>query len=156
MESGTMAIGVGLLGLGTVGAGVAAILMGPEGRHPLVGELALQRIAVRDLERPRPLELDPQLLTTSPEAVIDDPAVEIVVDRSSSMLAMDFQKDGRRADRLTALKDVAGRFVLGGEGLNGRPGDLVANPRNVLFGAVVCYTRFVLPRWSLSDLGMFG
>ena len=75
-----MAIGVGLLGLGTVGAGVAAILRGPEGRHPLVGELALQRIAVRDLERPRSLDLDPQLLTTSPEAVIDDPAVEIVVE----------------------------------------------------------------------------
>ena len=80
MELGPMAIGVGLLGLGTVGAGVAAILMGPEGRHPLVGELALQRIAVRDLERPRSLNLDPQLLTTSPEAVIDDPAVEIVVE----------------------------------------------------------------------------
>jgi homoserine dehydrogenase len=75
-----MAIGVGLLGLGTVGAGVAAILMGPEGRHPLVGELALRRVAVRDLDRPRPLDLDPQLLTTSPEAVIDDPAVEIVVE----------------------------------------------------------------------------
>ncbi|MCX5958062.1 MAG: homoserine dehydrogenase [Cyanobacteria bacterium] len=75
-----MAIGVGLLGLGTVGAGVAAILMGPEGRHPLVAELALRRVAVRDLDRPRPLELDPQLLTTSPEAVIDDPAVEIVVE----------------------------------------------------------------------------
>jgi homoserine dehydrogenase len=75
-----MAIGVGLLGLGTVGAGVAAILMGPEGRHPLVGELALRKVAVRDLARPRPLELDPALLTTSPEAVIDDPAVEIVVE----------------------------------------------------------------------------
>ena len=36
-----MAIGVGLLGLGTVGAGVAAILTSPEGRHPLVGSLAL-------------------------------------------------------------------------------------------------------------------
>lgn len=75
-----MAIGVGLLGLGTVGAGVAAILMGPEGRHPLVGELALRKVAVRDPARARPLELDPQLLTTSPEAVIDDPAVEIVVE----------------------------------------------------------------------------
>jgi len=75
-----MAIGVGLLGLGTVGAGVAAILMGPEGRHPLVAELELRRVAVRDLNRPRPLDLDPQLLTTSPEAVIDDPAVEIVVE----------------------------------------------------------------------------
>ena len=75
-----MAIGVGLLGLGTVGAGVAAILLGSEGRHPLVAELALRRVAVRDLARVRPLELDPQLLTTSPEAVIDDPAVEIVVE----------------------------------------------------------------------------
>jgi len=75
-----MAIGVGLLGLGTVGAGVAAILMGPGGRHPLVGELALRKVAVRDPARARPLDLDPQLLTTSPEDVIDDPAVEIVVE----------------------------------------------------------------------------
>jgi homoserine dehydrogenase len=75
-----MAIGVGLLGLGTVGAGVAAILLGPQGRHPLVAELELRRVAVRDLNRPRPLDLDPALLTTSPEAVIDDPAVEIVVE----------------------------------------------------------------------------
>ena len=35
-----MAIGIGLLGLGTVGAGVAGILSSPAGRHPLVGELA--------------------------------------------------------------------------------------------------------------------
>jgi homoserine dehydrogenase len=75
-----MAIGVGLLGLGPVGAGVAAILMGPGGRHPLVGELALRKVAVRDPARARPLDLDPQLLTTSPEDVIDDPAVEIVVE----------------------------------------------------------------------------
>ena len=43
-----MAIGIGLLGLGTVGAGVAALLASPEGRHPLVGQLALRRVAVRD------------------------------------------------------------------------------------------------------------
>jgi homoserine dehydrogenase len=75
-----MAIGVGLLGLGTVGAGVAAILNSPEGRHPLVGELALRKVAVRDLNRPRPVELAPELLSTDPEAVVDDPAVEIVVE----------------------------------------------------------------------------
>ena len=33
-----MAIGIGLLGLGTVGAGVAEILATPRGRHPLVGK----------------------------------------------------------------------------------------------------------------------
>jgi homoserine dehydrogenase len=75
-----MAIGVGLLGLGTVGAGVAAILASPEGRHPLVGELALQKVAVRDPSRPRPVELDSSLLCTDPQAVVDDPAVEIVVE----------------------------------------------------------------------------
>ena len=75
-----MTIGIGLLGLGTVGAGVAGILASPQGRHPLVGELALRRVAVRDLNRPRPVELAAELLTTSPEAVVDDPAVDIVVE----------------------------------------------------------------------------
>ena len=75
-----MTIGIGLLGLGTVGAGVAAILASPTGRHPLVGELALKRVAVRDLNRPRPIELSGELLTTEPEAVVDDPNVDIVVE----------------------------------------------------------------------------
>lgn len=75
-----MTIGIGLLGLGTVGSGVAAILASPQGRHPLVGELVLERVAVRDLQRPRPLTLPPERLTTDPEAVIDDPRVDIVVE----------------------------------------------------------------------------
>ena len=75
-----MTIGIGLLGLGTVGAGVAAILARPEGRHPLVGELTLRRVAVRDLARPRPVPLAPELLSTDAEAVVDDPAVDIVVE----------------------------------------------------------------------------
>ena len=75
-----MTIGIGLLGLGTVGAGVAEILATPQGRHPLVGKLALRRVAVRDLSRPRPVQLDPALLCTDPAAVVDDPAVDIVVE----------------------------------------------------------------------------
>ncbi|MFO0018061.1 MAG: homoserine dehydrogenase [Synechococcaceae cyanobacterium] len=75
-----MAIGVGLLGLGTVGAGVAAILTNPAGRHPLVASLALRRVAVRDLCRPRPLELPVGVLGSDPEAVVDDPDVDIVVE----------------------------------------------------------------------------
>jgi homoserine dehydrogenase len=75
-----MTIGIGLLGLGTVGAGVAEILASPEGRHPLVAELALRRVAVRDLKRPRPVPVAAALLTSDAEAVVDDPAVEIVVE----------------------------------------------------------------------------
>jgi homoserine dehydrogenase len=75
-----MTIGIGLLGLGTVGAGVASILASPEGRHPLVAALRLQRVAVRDLTRSRPLAPPAELLTTDPAAVVDDPAVDIVVE----------------------------------------------------------------------------
>jgi len=73
-------IGIGLLGLGTVGAGVAAILNTPEGRHPLIGDLQIAKVAVRDLNRPRPVELDPSLLTTDPHEVVDDPNVQVVVE----------------------------------------------------------------------------
>jgi homoserine dehydrogenase len=73
-------IGIGLLGLGTVGAGVASILQTPEGRHPLIADLDLVRVAVRDLNRSRPIALDESILTTSPEAVVDDPAVDVVVE----------------------------------------------------------------------------
>ena len=73
-------IGIGLLGLGTVGAGVASILQTPEGRHPLIADLDLVRVAVRDRNRSRPIVLDESILTTSPEAVVDDPAVDVVVE----------------------------------------------------------------------------
>jgi homoserine dehydrogenase len=75
-----MTIGIGLLGLGTVGAGVAEILLNPEGRHPLVGQLALKRVAVRDLSRPRPVDLPAEVLCTDPQQVVNDPAVDIVVE----------------------------------------------------------------------------
>ena len=75
-----MTIGIGLLGLGTVGAGVAEILQTPDGRHPLVGDLALKRVAVRDLNRPRPIEIPSEILCTDPEAVVHDPGVDIVVE----------------------------------------------------------------------------
>ena len=73
-------IGIGLLGLGTVGAGVAAILNTPEGRHPLIGDLQIAKVAVRDLQRPRPVEIDRSLLTTDPQDVVDDPNVQVVVE----------------------------------------------------------------------------
>ncbi len=52
-------------------------------------------------------------------------AIELVVDRSGSMQAMDFQVDGEPVDRLTAVKDVASKFVTGGDELPGRTSDLV-------------------------------
>jgi Ca-activated chloride channel family protein len=57
-------------------------------------------------------------------------AIAMVVDRSGSMRAMDFQIDGEHVDRLTAIKNVAGRFIQGDESsdkekLSGRASDLI-------------------------------
>ncbi len=58
-------------------------------------------------------------------------AIEMVVDRSGSMQALDFQIDGRNVDRLTAIKNVAAKFVAGDEDidqagvLRGRISDLI-------------------------------
>lgn len=40
-------------------------------------------------------------------------AIELVVDRSGSMLADDYTWDGRRVSRLEAVREAAGRFVVG-------------------------------------------
>ncbi len=73
-------IGIGLLGLGTVGTGVARILANPESRHPLVNDLDLIHVAVRDLQRERNLDIDKSILTINPEDVVDNPSVDIVVE----------------------------------------------------------------------------
>ena len=52
-------------------------------------------------------------------------AIEMVVDRSGSMQAMDFTVEGQPVDRLTAIKDVAGKFINGEDGNDGRIADLV-------------------------------
>ena len=52
-------------------------------------------------------------------------AVEMCLDRSGSMQALDFQLDGERVNRLEAVKEVFHNFVLGKGGLDGRPDDLI-------------------------------
>ncbi|MBR5161744.1 MAG: VWA domain-containing protein [Thermoguttaceae bacterium] len=50
-------------------------------------------------------------------------AIEMVVDRSGSMRALDFKVNGRQVNRLEAIKDVFKRFVIGDGVLEGRPND---------------------------------
>lgn len=52
-------------------------------------------------------------------------AIQLIVDRSSSMEALDFQLEGQRVNRLAAVRNVVEGFVSGGEGLRGRPDDLI-------------------------------
>jgi homoserine dehydrogenase len=75
-------IQIGLLGCGTVGGGVLRLLS-ENARYfaERVGvPLEVRRILVRDLGKERVAECDHRLLTTSPAEVIDDPAIDLVVE----------------------------------------------------------------------------
>lgn len=75
-----MGFKLGLLGLGTVGAGTVKILLDPVQRQPLVKDLELHRVGVRSLDKPREVTLPPDLLTTDLDSIVTDPAVDIVVE----------------------------------------------------------------------------
>ena len=71
-----------MLGLGTVGGQVAARLA--ERRERIRSntgvELDVRHVLVRDLAKPRSVTVDEGVLTTDPDAVLDDPEVGVVVE----------------------------------------------------------------------------
>ncbi|RLS53536.1 MAG: homoserine dehydrogenase [Planctomycetota bacterium] len=76
------ALRVGLIGLGTVGGGVAQILTHQAARmaHRSGRPIQLTRVAVRDLTRSRSIELPGTQLTTEALAVATAPDVDLVVE----------------------------------------------------------------------------
>jgi homoserine dehydrogenase len=75
-------LGIGLLGLGEVGAGVVRILRDREDEltRRLGVRLAFRRACVRDADKDRKVEVGAERLTTSNAAVIDAPDVDFVVE----------------------------------------------------------------------------
>lgn len=86
----------------------------------LPGALTIGAVVTMIVALAQPREGREQTVTDS-EGI----AIELVVDRSGSMQAMDFQVDGEHVDRLTAIKNVVGKFVTGDDQLSGRFSDLV-------------------------------
>ena len=76
------AIGIGMIGMGVVGGGVARILQERgDFFHQVRGvNLELRRVAVRDLSKPRAVDLPRDRFTTRAEDVIDDPNIQIVIE----------------------------------------------------------------------------
>lgn len=75
-----MGFKIGLLGLGTVGSGVAAILQDRQGRHPLLQAVELYRVGLRSPDKPRSVALPPEAVTTDLNAIVTDPNVDVVVE----------------------------------------------------------------------------
>ncbi|MDB9371778.1 homoserine dehydrogenase [Nodularia sphaerocarpa] len=75
-----MGVKLGILGLGTVGLGTVQLLQDLVGRNPLLQEIEIYRVGVRSLAKIRDVELPADVLTTDLEAIVNDPAVDIVVE----------------------------------------------------------------------------
>lgn len=78
----TKEIGIGLLGFGTVGAGVVEAL---QRNGDLIArrtgvKLVLRKIADLDLDRDRGVTVDRSILTTDARAVVADPNIDIVIE----------------------------------------------------------------------------
>ncbi|MDP6036961.1 MAG: homoserine dehydrogenase [Candidatus Latescibacteria bacterium] len=80
-----MAIGIGLIGMGVVGGGVARILHDRENEFKNVRglDLDIRKVAVRDLSKPRAIDLPSNLFTTDATNVVNDPEIQIVIEVST-------------------------------------------------------------------------
>lgn len=73
---------IGLLGLGTVGGGVVKLLdrNGALIAQKLGRPLEIKKILVRDLNRPRRVKVNSELLTTQADTILKDPEIDIIVE----------------------------------------------------------------------------
>ena len=111
-----MTVKIGLLGLGTVGTGTAAILLDPIGRNPLLGEIEISRVGVRSLDKPRQVEFSPGVITTDLETIVNDPEIKIVVELLGGLepaRSLILQAIAQKKHVVTANKAVIARY--GGE-----------------------------------------
>jgi len=75
-------IGIGLLGMGVVGSGVARVLinkadnLAEQAGFPLI----LKKVLVRDAKKQRSIELTPNLLVTHLDEILSDPEIDIVIE----------------------------------------------------------------------------
>jgi len=75
-------VGIGIAGFGTVGGGVLSILRKHAGdiEARLGARIVVRRVAVRDVEKERAVELPRGLVTTRLADLVDDPGVQVVVE----------------------------------------------------------------------------
>ena len=75
-------LNVGLIGLGTVGAQVADRMLswGPQLSRRAGVELCLKRVLVRDAAKRRAVEVPSAILTTDPDALLADPAIDVLIE----------------------------------------------------------------------------
>jgi len=107
-------VGIGMLGMGVVGAGLARVLQErAAGLATSVGAtLAIEAIVVHDADKRRDDDLPLHLVTADADAVLDNPDVDIVVEVIGGVeQALDYVLRAIRSGKhvVTANKDLMAR-----------------------------------------------
>jgi homoserine dehydrogenase len=105
----TRPVQIGILGFGTVGSGVVKLIREHAGllERRLGGPIVIRRIADIDLARARDVDVDATLLTTDAMTILEDPAVDIVVELIGGLdAALRYSREAlsRRKHLVTANK----------------------------------------------------
>lgn len=170
---------VGLLGMGTVGGAVADLLLrrADDVARRAGMPVVLQRIAVAHPDRPRPIAVPEGMLVGDARLVVDDPAVDVVVEvvggiepartyikaalqRGRSVVTANKQLMASRGDELLAAAAEAGVDLFFEASVGGGipviktiAESLAANTIRQVMGILNGTTNYILTRMSRDGLG---
>ena len=104
---------IGIIGFGTVGKGVFEILNSQKDTHPILKDIEIIKIAVKDLNKKREIPLKNSILTDDPFLLIKDPSIDVIVEVMGGIdIAKDIIIKSLNAGKsvVTANKAVMARF----------------------------------------------
>ena len=104
---------IGIIGFGTVGKGIYRILKSKNDFHPILNDIEIVGIAVKNINKKRDIELENKLLIDDPYALIDDPHVDVIVEvMGGTDIARDIIIKSLKARKsvVTANKAVIARY----------------------------------------------
>ena len=104
---------IGIIGFGTVGKGIYRILKSENDVHPILNDLEIVGIAVKNLNKQRDIELEKNLLINDPYKLIEDPDVDVIVEvMGGTDIAKDIILNSLKARKsvVTANKAVIARY----------------------------------------------
>jgi len=126
---------IGIIGFGTVGKGVYQILKGEKDTHPILNQIEIVNIVVKNITKKREVNVEKNLLINDPNKLIDDPTIDVIVEvMGGTDIAKNIILKSLRVGKsvITANKTVMARY---GEEIHKVA---LENGAYILFEAAVC------------------